>query len=279
MAVQVPLLVALALFMSAEAINAGDPAALPSQKAAVVLPLLREFSPKETSKGNVLEKITKILGKDFLTTAHGPNGAVEELFYELDDRTIIHVGFLDGKLAGITREVSSRVVEILYPASNRSYWIWPFVRASACEPDGSVLVTWWDEKGNFHRYVDAKYVGTGYLGLRDQGDVVEGINADWKITLSPSPDNDDGLEQATADSRIFLAESTLDRDQTFVNVYVNGGLTGTLGPFLRYRRWPVAVESNYNFSSDGNDCTSLLIWKDKTKTTPQVLVIDGNGAI
>jgi len=98
---------------------AGDAPTLPSQKAEVVLPLLREFSPRDISKQSALKKITKILGNDCLKNIHGPNGAVEELFYDLDDdKGIIHVTFVKDKLATITRDESARVLEVLYSTSN-----------------------------------------------------------------------------------------------------------------------------------------------------------------
>jgi hypothetical protein len=116
MATRVTLLVAFAFSVFAGVIRAEVPT--PPQKAAVVLPLLRDFSSKDTSEKAVSAKISKILGNDFTSTRHGPGGAVYELFYGLDDQTIIHVVFMNGKLRTITREISARVIEILYSTSS-----------------------------------------------------------------------------------------------------------------------------------------------------------------
>jgi hypothetical protein len=116
MATRVTLLVALAFTLFAGVIRGESPT--PPQKAAVVLPLLRDFSPKDTSKNTVSAKISKILGNDFTSTRHGPGGAVYELFYVLNDETVIHVVFVKGNLRAITREASARVIEILYSTSN-----------------------------------------------------------------------------------------------------------------------------------------------------------------
>ena len=116
MAARVTLLVALAFSLFAGVIRGEIPT--PPQKAAVVLPLLRVFSPKDTSEKTASAKISKILGNDCLYTEHGPGGAVHELFYVLNDETVIHVVFVKGNLRTITREASARVIEILYSTSN-----------------------------------------------------------------------------------------------------------------------------------------------------------------
>jgi hypothetical protein len=150
-----------------------------------------------------------------------------------------------------------------------SYWVLPFVKATV-NADGSTDIAWLDEKGNLIRQSKAAYVGTGYIRLTGNINVMEGIKGDWKITLPPVPDEDEGSEMATADGRIFLVESTPKHGQLLLNVYVDGKLASKLGPFFRYKGRETELEGN---------CAALLVWKDQSKNTAQVVVIDGKGEI
>jgi hypothetical protein len=105
------LLIALGSFLLTNIALAGNAPALPSAK--VVVPLLRQFSPKDVSMQSVSEQLNKILGDDYLETGRGPNGSVVTRFYNLDD-SVIHVTFLNDKLVRITRDESAQVIEVLY---------------------------------------------------------------------------------------------------------------------------------------------------------------------
>jgi hypothetical protein len=108
------------LFALARFARADDGLALPSQNPALVLPMLRHFSPKDLSKPSVMKKLKAMLGSPWLESIHGPGGASDELFCLLsDNKTMIHIYFLNARLLFITREVNAHVVERLYLAKGR----------------------------------------------------------------------------------------------------------------------------------------------------------------
>jgi hypothetical protein len=88
MALRAFLLILLSAFLISSLGRATDTAALPSRKAAVVLPLLKQFSKREG-----YPKIEKILGKPDMDIGSG-------LFiyvFRLDDFTTVSVSSPDGK--------------------------------------------------------------------------------------------------------------------------------------------------------------------------------------
>ena len=111
------LLVALALFVFMEVGHASGP--LPPAKASVVVPLLRHYSPKDSSEKAVTAEMTRLLG-GFSEMRHGPGGEMSDQFYELDDQTTIHIIFFKSELRTIMRQsTSARSLETLYPSSIR----------------------------------------------------------------------------------------------------------------------------------------------------------------
>ena len=87
--------------------------------ANVVIPLLRSYSPKDSSEKAVSADMVKLLGEHGVEQSHGPGGEMSEQYYALDDQTMIHISFFKNKLQAITRQSrSAQFLETLYPASS-----------------------------------------------------------------------------------------------------------------------------------------------------------------
>lgn len=95
MTVRAVLLIALAAFLFTGFVRAGNAPKLPSRKATVVLPLLKQFSQKDT-----YPKIEEILGKPDMDIGSG----IYIYVFRLDDSTSITVGTADrNSVFGISR--------------------------------------------------------------------------------------------------------------------------------------------------------------------------------
>jgi hypothetical protein len=108
-------MLALIAFLLPSVVRA-DGTSFPSRKASVVLPILAQFSSKDNSPKQTYDKIIKILGEPDLGTGGGPESEHwNDLYFELDDKTQIHVSFINDKLACITARIPGHELKTLYP--------------------------------------------------------------------------------------------------------------------------------------------------------------------
>ena len=101
MTVRAILLLAIIAALSVGIGHADDAMTLPSRKASVVMPLLRQISPNDSPQ-NAQDKITKILGKSDMELGSGPRQGrfSDDAYYWLDDKSYIIVSFLNGRFSG-----------------------------------------------------------------------------------------------------------------------------------------------------------------------------------
>jgi len=107
-------MLALVAFLLPVMVCADDAAKLPSRKASVVLPLLQQFSPKDSPK-SVLDQIDKILDEADDDEGGGPRDRFHvERYYGLDNKTQIIVGFVNDKFEGISVCLPGQMWKELY---------------------------------------------------------------------------------------------------------------------------------------------------------------------
>jgi hypothetical protein len=108
--------------------------------------------------------------------------------------------------------------------------------------------------------------------------VAYGVVEPWKCVLPQRGDSeghlDVGPDLATADSRTFIEPFNPEEGKIAVDVYVHGVLANTLGPFVQHR-----LSGTFGVRMNEDGSTAMLIWKDATKTTPQIVCADSNGRI
>ena len=95
----------------------------------------------------------------------------------------------------------------------------------------------------------------------DGGGVIHAVNGGWKIDL---PNKPGPAGYITATERQHVVHEFHPKDgEIAADVYVEGKLTGTVGPFVQYQGQDVQL------GADGS--LALLAWKDADKKTPQVI--------
>jgi hypothetical protein len=166
--------------------------------------------------------------------------------------------------------------EALGKASGR--WLAPYVRATEEIFGGhrTETVTWFSKVGSVRTQI-AGFAQSGYVIAHEDGQTVAyGINEPWKVALPKKPDDlrigpFPGADTCTPDSRTFIRPFTPEPGQNSLEVYAHGVLTATLGPFVRH------MAQQFEMNDDGS--MAAVIWKDATKTTPQVVCADRDGSI
>jgi hypothetical protein len=156
-----------------------------------------------------------------------------------------------------------------------TYWLAPYVQAS--EGFGGTRLTWFKEDGRIRRQANVGGIEPGFIFTIGHGEVVEGVSEAWKITLPPEPKavqsgyDMSGYTTSTPDSRVFVHEFHPKPGWIALDLYVHGLLANTVGPFPQYGG------EDAQLSDDGS--TALIVWKDETKTTAQVVTTSSNGAV
>jgi hypothetical protein len=149
-----------------------------------------------------------------------------------------------------------------------TYWLAPYVKAS--KGFGGTTITWLAEDGHVKEQAAVDSIEPGFVTSTSHREVVRGVNEDWKITLrlrtGPA-----GYITSTPDSRVFINELHPLPGLITLDIYVHGKLANSIGPFFQY------LGRDVELNVDGS--TALVIWKDETQTTAQVMATDPNGVV
>lgn len=154
-------------------------------------------------------------------------------------------------------------------------WLAPYVIATT-ERVGSrwtTSVRWFDADGKVVRELSGPRVDAhaGYVSDYTNGvETIYAVNGDWKLSL-PKKVGPSGYITATPDNRTFVHEFHPQQGQIAVDVYVNGRLVNTIGPFMQYLGRDVQV------GADGS--LAFLAWKDKKDEMVEVIVAGPDGKI
>jgi hypothetical protein len=154
-------------------------------------------------------------------------------------------------------------------------WLAPYVSATNqwAGTTQQTTVRWLDEDGKLLRELSGPNVDAHPEFVYQHGEAgttVYGVNGDWKIAL-PKKDGPAGYLTGTADSRTFVHEFHPTEGEIAADVYVSGKLAGTVGPFVQY------LGQDVHLGSDGS--LALIVWKDKSKKTPQVVAAGPDGKV
>ena len=150
-------------------------------------------------------------------------------------------------------------------------WVAPYVQAS--KAFGKTIFTWFAKDGSVKDQRAVEGVEPGFVDVVGRKGTIRGVNEDWEITLPPGP-HEPGLSgyiNSTSDSRVFFHERHPKQGLIALDIYVHGKLASTVGPYLQY------LGNDFSLNADGS--TGLLIWKDESKTTAQIVTSNTNGSI
>jgi hypothetical protein len=156
---------------------------------------------------------------------------------------------------------------------HRSYWLAPYVFVTEMHVGQSdtETVQWLGENGQVLREITQPqdFIEPGFvLERRPGGTTVHAVNGTWSIDLKEKP-GPSGYITSTADSITFIDESHPKEHQIAADVYRDGKLLGTVGPYLDYLGRDVEVGTAGSLA--------LLIWKDQKQSVPQVIGIGTDG--
>lgn len=157
------------------------------------------------------------------------------------------------------------------------FWIDPYVQE--CDALGKKTVTWFNEDGSVQRQAPVGDVvpGSGLVQLSMSNHfAVQGLNEDWRITPRPpllGPNGGEyGTVKATRDSRVFIDQFAPEHGKVGLDVYIHGRRVNSIGPFL-----PCYPSAYFELNEDGSAC--LLVLKDESRTTAQIVALNSNGII
>jgi hypothetical protein len=153
-----------------------------------------------------------------------------------------------------------------------SYWIAPLVSVS--KEFGKNTVTWFAADGRVKHTAVVESIEPGFVTLHGHGSVgeeIDGTNEDWRIELPKRADDSEASIESTPDSRVFIEEYQPKPGMISIDFYLHGKLAGTAGPFLDY------TGNSIELNDDGS--ASLLVWKDTTRKTPQVVGLNASGQV
>ena len=150
-------------------------------------------------------------------------------------------------------------------------WVAPYVQAS--KAFGKTIFTWFAKDGGVKEQRAVDGIEPGFVDIVGRKGAIRGVNEDWEITLPPGPNNPglSGYITSTSDSRVFFHERHPKQGLIALDIYVHGKLASTVGPYFQYLANDVAL------NEDGS--AGLFIWKDESKTTAQIVIINANGSI
>jgi hypothetical protein len=152
-------------------------------------------------------------------------------------------------------------------------WVAPYVLASVVNV--TPTLTWFTKDGAIKRQmtVSGPEPGFGYVSVAGPPETIKAINEDWEIRLpgQPSEPGLAGYVTGTPDSRVFFHERHPKQGLVALDIYLHGKLANTVGPFVQY---PL---SDFALNDDGS--AGLLIWKDESKSTAQIVTLDSDAHI
>jgi hypothetical protein len=156
-----------------------------------------------------------------------------------------------------------------------TFWLAPGVQAS--KVFNKTTVTWFNTDWSIKSQRPAE--DTGIDTVNAKGIVIltngcRGINEDWQIIMprSSASGTFTGCSASTPDSRVFINEFSPSPDHVSLNIYIHGKCVNTIGPFIQHYR-----SSDVQLNDDGS--VALLTWKDESKASAQVIVLNTNGSI
>jgi hypothetical protein len=157
----------------------------------------------------------------------------------------------------------------------KTRWLAPYVCATNRSIAGqrTTSVEWFGPDGQPARRLAGPnvVVQPGFVNQYGQGGTtIHAVNGDWKIALPAKP-GPAGYITATEDSRTFVHEFHPEEGEIAAEVYSEGRLAGTVGPFLQYQGQDV------HLGADGS--LALLTWRDAEKKTPLVVVAGPDGRV
>jgi len=155
----------------------------------------------------------------------------------------------------------------------RTCWLAPYVIAST-ESVGPVRMTtvrWLTPAGAIDRELVGPDVGAqpGFvMEFRHGGTVIHGVNGKWKIDL-PKKTGPDGYVTSNENGQPFVHEFHPKEGEIAADVYAEGKLVGTVGPYIQYQGQDVQVGASGSLA--------LLTWKNQEKKTVQVIGVGPDG--
>jgi hypothetical protein len=157
----------------------------------------------------------------------------------------------------------------------KTRWLAPFVSAGTRRvgPARATEVRWYTDEGKVGRELAGPHVEAqpGFVYEYEGGrTTVHAINGDWKVAL-PKKDGPAGYLTATPDSRTFVHEFHPREGEIAADVYVEGKLADTVGPYPQYQGQDV------HLGDDGS--LALLIFKNGDSKVPVVVVAGPGGKV
>ena len=145
----------------------------------------------------------------------------------------------------------------------RARWIAPYVQhvETQVADRGVSRVTWYGSDGSVTRDVEG-VVASDFVWVAGEGGTeCHATLADWTATLPEVPPGTETYLHA-AGPRVLVRDRWTDAGRVGAEVYVDGRLASTLGPFLRYRA------DNFETNEDGS--LAVLIRATTSSSTPRI---------
>lgn len=153
------------------------------------------------------------------------------------------------------------------------HWVAPRVLASGFNI--TPTVTWFADDGSIKRHVRASEpeAESGFVEIAGPPETIRGINENWEVSLPRQPTDPAlaGYITGVPDSRVFVHQRHPKQGLIELDVYLNGKLASAVGPFLQY------LGNGVELNEDGS--AGLLIWKDESKSTAQIVTVNTNGSV
>ncbi len=155
----------------------------------------------------------------------------------------------------------------------RTCWLAPYVATTTefVGPDRLTTVRWLTPDGRIDRDLTGPDVSPheGFVMVcRNGATVIHAVNGKWKIDL-PKKTGPDGYLTSNEDGKTFVHEFHPKEGEIAADVYAEGKLVGTVGPFIQYPGQDVRVGISGS--------VALLVWKDQRKKSVQVVGVGPDG--
>jgi hypothetical protein len=152
----------------------------------------------------------------------------------------------------------------------RTRWIAPNVSIThrVSRDANTTSVTWFDASGKVRQELSGNSltVEPGFVvAVRDRRGIVRGVNRDWEMAM---PGNGEYIT-ATPDSRFFVQQVATDHEHLSADIYEDGKLLATVGPYLKY------LGNDIQLGDDGS--IAIPTWKTKEKRFAQIEAIGPDG--